>query len=357
MIGIDRLPRAHPTTAHGDPLVKTFRILVIVALTAGLLALWLRSVNLRAMGHSLMTASPAWIGVIVLASVAHLLVRSWRWQVVLGRGVASATFADLVRYTVIGYAISFMAPGRTGEVVRPALLWRRAGTPFGRAMGSVVFERFVLDLATLGLFLFLFTLAEPQRLPEGWRVRALVVLAAGLAGLIGLAIVARRHRGAAERVGRALARKLPVRAHEPVTHFVVTLLDGLEDAFRKGRMLPIAALSVATWTPVLVASWAGLRAVGVDVPLTTPLLLVPMTAIGIAVPTPAGVGGYHAALTWSLATLFGVGADLAAACAVVTHAASVIPIILLGLYASWREGLSLSALRRQASATPEERAP
>ena len=335
--------------------MKPLRIALVAVLTLGLMFLWLRSVDLAAMWRALRGASPGWIGVAAAGSLLHLVLRSWRWRLLLGPGGAGAArLTDLFRYTVMGYAVSFVIPGRAGEIVRPALLWSRAGVPFGRALGSIVLER-ILDLAALGAYLALFLALEPQRSPAALKVAVAVLLGTGVAVLVALTLLSRR-RPLADRLIAAVAARLPARAREHAAGFARSLLDGLEAAFRARGPLPVVGASLLTWLPVALTSWAGLMATHITAPWTAPLALVPLTAVGIAVPTPAGVGGFHAAATWGLEKLFGVPAAQAAAAAVVTHAASVLPVIVLGLYACWSEGLSLPALRREtaAAAPPPE---
>ena len=329
--------------------MKPLRVAIIALLTVALLGFWLRTVDMEAMGRALRAASPGWIALAAAGSLLHLVLRAWRWRMLLGPGGAGAArLPDLLRYTVMGYAVTFVMPGRAGEVVRPALLWSRAGVPFGRALGSIVLER-VLDVAALAACLALFVALEPGRSPPALKTAAMLLLACVIVALVVLTLLARRHRPLADRLIGAAGRMLPAKIRAPLTGFAGSLLDGLDAALRAHGPLPIVGASLLTWAPVVLTSWTGLLAMGVEVPVTAPLALVPVTAVGIAVPTPAGVGGFHAAATWALQHLFGVDLDLAAATAVVTHAASVLPILAAGLYACWREGLSISALRREAA--------
>ena len=332
--------------------MKLTRVILMIAVTAALLGLWLATVDLRAMGQALMRAHPAWIAVAAAGSLLHLVVRAVRWRAILGPAARAVPLMDLWRYTFIGYAVTFAIPGRAGEVVRPALLWRRGGTPFGEALGSILVER-VLDVATLAGMLLAFTLIEPESSPVAMRRIAFILAVAAVGGLLALALAARFMQSAA---GAFVARTtgwLPTRLRAPLRGLLVALLDSLGRIASVRAFLTISALSLLTWTPVILTLFAGLRATDIEAPVAAPLALVPLTALGIAIPTPAGVGGYHAAMTWGLTHLMGAEAGPAAAAAVVTHAASVLPILVVGLYACWREGLTLSALRRNVPPPPE----
>jgi uncharacterized protein (TIRG00374 family) len=329
---------------------RTLSIALIGALAIGLLVAWLSSLDLPATGRALAACSPPWLALVGVSSLLHLVVRSIRWRSLLGvEGRGDARLSDLVSFTFIGYLVSFVMPGRAGELVRPALLWKRAGAPAGRALGSVLLER-VLDLGMLAAMACAFAVVDPQAVPAALRSRAEAGLALVLAAWIGVIALLRVRPQALGRIAVAVTARLPRRMAGPAERFSLSLLGSLEVLAAPWAWLRLPALSLLTWTPVLVASLAGLRAAHLDVPVTAPLVLVPLGALGIAVPTPAGVGGFHYALTWGLSHIFGTPSEAALAAAIATHAASVLPVVAVGLYACAREGLSLRSLRAEVEA-------
>jgi len=76
--------------------------------------------------------------------------------------------------------------------------------------------------------------------------------------------------------------------------------------------------------------------------------------IGVAVPTPGGVGSYHAAYRWGVTTFFGAQNDQAVAGAIVTHAISFVPVVLLGLLFMAQDGLSVRRLKDIAGTAKDE---
>ena len=73
----------------------------------------------------------------------------------------------------------------------------------------------------------------------------------------------------------------------------------------------------------------------------------PGPILGLAIPTPGGVGGYHTAVAYALTGFYGVPKDTAAAFALVSHALSFVPVTLVGLGFLLAGGLSLKALREE----------
>jgi len=351
----------------GQPLVKRLlRVAAVLALSGGFLALWLRSVDVPELGRSLLAARPGPLLAACLLSLVHLVVRAVRWRSLLqpsvdlpggddagssgevpGEAAAALPLGDPVTYTTLGYTPTFLVPGRLGEVVRPALLWRRHAVPAGTALASVAFER-LLDAGVVVGLLLAFLALEPARADSALSNAALtaagLLLAAG-----GVAVALHRWRRAwLERAVRRLARLLPARAAPGAERLGLAFLSGFDALGRPGAWWRLPALSALTWAPVVACLHLCIAAAGVEAGWTAPLLVVPLTALGIAVPTPAGVGSYHAAMTWGLAHVLGVPTGPAAAAAVLAHAASVVPVVAAGLYCLGREGLGPASLRRVA---------
>jgi hypothetical protein len=80
-----------------------------------------------------------------------------------------------------------------------------------------------------------------------------------------------------------------------------------------------------------------------------------MLVIGVAVPTPGGVGSYHEAYRIGVTSFFGVPNDQAVAAAIVVHVVGFVPILLLGLLFMVQDGLSLGGLQALAGSVRAEK--
>ena len=74
-------------------------------------------------------------------------------------------------------------------------------------------------------------------------------------------------------------------------------------------------------------------------------LILGCLLLGVAVPTPAGIGGYHAAYQLGVTALYGASADSVVGAAVVLHAISFLPVTIVGLVFMVQEGVQLSGIR------------
>jgi uncharacterized membrane protein YbhN (UPF0104 family) len=71
-----------------------------------------------------------------------------------------------------------------------------------------------------------------------------------------------------------------------------------------------------------------------------------LLVVGVAVPTPGAVGGFHEAFRLGATSFFGADNDAAVGAAIVLHATSFVPVTVLGLWFAARDGLDLQGIKR-----------
>jgi uncharacterized membrane protein YbhN (UPF0104 family) len=74
-----------------------------------------------------------------------------------------------------------------------------------------------------------------------------------------------------------------------------------------------------------------------------------LLVVGVAVPTPGQVGGFHVAYQVAVQTFFGAPDDRAIGAAIVLHALSFLPVTLVGAVFMAREGLTFQSAQTLAS--------
>ena len=160
------------------------------------------------------------------------------------------------------------------------------------------------------------------------RIRWVVAAIAGIA--VGVALFAVVWRAATERALEGLFRVLPERFRPALRRIAHTFLDGFA-SLRTPRLLAlVAAGSFAMWFIINVQIYCVMRAFGLHLPLTAAYIVTSAAVLGLAVPTPGGVGGYHAAVQFALTDIFRVPVATATGLALVAHAISFVPISLIG---------------------------
>ena len=168
-----------------------------VAISAGLLALILRQVDLADVRRHLAAARP-WplIATVVLATLTFPL-RTIRWRFLLRRQDGSTyPLAPLWHATAMGFMANNVLPLRAGELVRPFAIARITDARFTTALASIAVER-IFDALTIVLLLTL-ALASAGLSPDiavgGVKVSRMAGIAAALSGaalVAGALVVAR----------------------------------------------------------------------------------------------------------------------------------------------------------------------
>ena len=338
------------------------KVLVGLALSALTFYLFLRNLDFGKVAATLADASlPLLSASIVIGYFGHLSLRARRWKTMLDPLKEHVSFYNLFSTTAIGYAISWLTPGRIGEVARPVLLARREGIPVAGVVATAAIER-VLDVVTIVGLAALAAVSAPLwwkavgRSPQvvvPWFGRTDLVRVVAWLGVAGLAtcmagllllrtlvmgdsrffdFVARR-RGAAGRL---------TRLWDVVRH----LAEGASFLRSPRRALSVGAESILIWVVVSFASWLGLLAARVRIPFPGTFLLVALSAVGLSVPTPGGAGTVHIAFQRGLIDLFNVEPNLASAATFLYHPVTIyVPPIVVGLFFAWRDGLSPAKLR------------
>jgi len=332
---------------------KTVRVAVSLGLAAVLLVLFLRTLDFAAVGKAIRGAHVGWLLAAVTANLlATPLFRSWRWALLLKKAGRPSAF-DLNSATSIGFAASTLLPARAGEIVRPIALARRAGLPVAPCLASIALERLIDLVVCVFLFVVYAVGWAPQNMGGEAAGRfallrhlALVFGAGTLAGLAVLAFLAAKPERT-DRFVKPLLRPLPEKIGARIEALLLSFLDGLGALGTAKDVAVVAAASVALWALIASQVWMTLLAFDVAVPYPVSFFVLAWAILGLAIPTPGGVGGYHTAVAYALTAFYGISKDTAGAFALVSHALSFVPITVLGLGFLLAGGLSLKTLREE----------
>ena len=181
------------------------RTIVVLALAAGLVAVFLHNIEIRRVASEIARARVEWLVLSLLAVFLSLAIRALRWQYLL-EPLGVTSFANAFRATAVGFAASTLLPARAGEVIRPYFLARRERISATGAFATIIVER-LLDVVTvltlLASFVFVFG-RDMARKPSLFAGLKWAGGSAG-AGLLVL-LVFSSCRGRSERLGRAMAR-------------------------------------------------------------------------------------------------------------------------------------------------------
>jgi glycosyltransferase 2 family protein len=330
------------------------RTAVIFLLTLGLVAVFLRSVDVADVWSETRRANPVPLLLALVATGVTYAVRAFRWQYLLAP-IGPTHFGTAFRTTVIGFAATFLLPARAGEVVRPYLLARRENLNATAAFATIILERLLDLLVVLLMFAGFVLTAAPDTVSGDPALFARVKFGGLVAGAVATAgaVVLFALAGHPERMGRlalSVERILPEKLARVVATFVETFAQGLAVMRQPRRLLVSLALSLPLWLAIAAGIWLTSRAFHITFPYPASFLVMTILVVGVAVPTPGAVGGFHLAYQIAVQSFFEVPLDRAVGAAIVLHAISFVPVTLLGIGFMAREGLTFGGVRELASA-------
>ena len=339
---------------------KTLAQVGSLALAGVLLYLALRGVDFKEVGETLREANYWWLvpmGVVLLLS--HWL-RAWRWQALLEALPPSRPEAGpqpvsrkIAFYSVmIGYMVNYAAP-RLGEVARTANLATQEKLPFTGVLGTVVVER-ILDVLVLlfgltSVFVLLLDrfaalqdlFLTPIQAQLGDRSLWLLLGLLLVVTLLLAFIFARALRHKDSRMARFWNQR--------IAPLWISFKDGLATVLRSPRRLFLGGSTAGIWLCYLLAAYIPFLMFGMTDAFGISLLdawsIMFLGAIGVAIPSPGGVGSFHYITIQTLVLLFGVDQASAATYAVFVHGGQLVLYVAVGALCLLLQGSSFGTLR------------
>jgi hypothetical protein len=336
------------------------RTIIVAALAVGLLALFLRNANLADVWSRIQQGRPDLLLLAIGTTMLTYVLRSLRWQWLL-KPIGETRFTNAFRTTVIGFAASFLLPARAGEFLRPYLLARRESLRATAAFATVVIER-LLDTVTVLILLvaFVFLFDPGMGAVDGTVFEAIKVggllLGAGTAAALGVVFWLAGHPTVLLRLQGGIERIVPSRLGHRAAGLVHTFAEGLAVVRQPRRLAVSLLLSFPLWLSIAFGIWIVTLAFHTTIPYTGSFLLMSLLVVGVAVPTPGAVGGFHMAYRIGATAFYHMDQASAIGAGIVLHAISFVPVTILGIIFMAQEGMSLGRMRTlvtEASAADE----
>ena len=303
-----------------------------VLLAIGVLILYglLRTVHPDQVLTAIRGANPGWIAIGLTGYAAFIVIRSWRWHVILQASAPAATLGDATAVTAIGFALNTVLPFKLGEFLRIGAIAPLARIGVGEATATVVLERVLDVLALLVIALAAAAVAGGGSNSFGlWSGVVVIALASLAIGVVAYLMVSYPQRTLA--VIDRIATRLPPRVGAFIERFSASVLKGLASLRSPGRLATAGVLSVLTWLCIDVGLMACFRALTPQLSFATLALACTIFIISQAVSiTPGSVGTYEGLFLLVLSTFGARPAALVTAAAVLNHVGNIAVSLLAG---------------------------
>lgn len=327
---------------------RILQISVIAALTILFLYLFLRHANLDDVWRILKSTDPRWLAVALLINFSAILFRTVRWRVLLDPDHPPPLYATFFA-TTVGYMLSTILPIRASDVARPALLARRTNLRFSGALGTVLMER-VVDLYAILLLFIVFAI---RRWNDFSQNRLFFIVKAGaiasavlLAALTALILGLRYFRPGIRRLHELIGRIMPLRFRESWMFFFDRFVQTLRIADHPRAFAKVLLCTAGIWFCLTSQFIFTVLALHHPLPWDSCIFVSGITTVGLAIPTPGGVGGFHKACQLVLTNFYGFDIDSSVATALLFHVVGTLPVLVTGLVLFAGEGLRWADVKK-----------
>ena len=310
---------------------------VLVSLVS--LAVVLYFSDLKQLGQAILLADFRYIILALLLMLLWLVVRGIFWRTLLQE---KARYSDVFWTLNEGYLINNLLPFRLGEVARAFLLSKKSGLSFWEILSTIFIERIMDITYAVGLFFLLL----PFVVGAGGQRQSTILMGVVIALVfLSLYLLARNRDwalGVNEKIGK---RWLPIQ--RLTGRIVPSLIAGLSVLTDGRRFLWALIWLTLDWAIAIFQYYVLVRAFIPEATLLWASFALMVAALGIAAPSsPGGVGVFEAAIVGALA-LFGVDSSVALAAAITAHLIQYLVTGVLGAYALFKDGESLTSLYRR----------
>jgi uncharacterized protein (TIRG00374 family) len=321
--------------------------LLALVLAVVFLGLFFWKSDLHRVGALLGAVNPLWLLAGAGANFCALLFRTLRWRTILNPDEPPPFYATFVA-NALGFFCSTVLPVRAGDVARPAILSRKTTIRFSTALGTVLTERILDLLAVLTLMVVYAVIArsrfegDPVLAARFHLVRATAVVCAVVgASLLTFVVGLIFFHPSVRRLHELLGKLMPERFRLSWMAF----FDSFVQSIQLARNHPVASLKVVLFTSGV---WLALTsqfsfvflAMHHPLPYSATFLVNGMSILGLLVPTPGGVGGFHKACQLALTKFYDFDLNSSVAAALLLHLIGTVPVILAGAFVLLREGIS-----------------
>jgi len=312
--------------------------------------LWLafREIQIAELWDSLRSASPLTILLASALAIIAILLRAWRWQILL-EPLKPLPFKRVYPITMIGFMANNLLPAHAGEVVRAYLIAREENLSGMAALATVGLER-ILDLVAL-VSILAFVMISVE-LPDWLRFSALALgVAAWL--ILGILYFTSDADSPLRRMLFRLIRLMPGKLQDFAADKLNSIIEGVHIIRSGPKLMRLIAMSILVWLQLAFTIWVVLIGYPLDpalseylMPSLTAVLLV---AFAAAIPSSPGyVGVTQIAFVYALEP-FGVNAAQAVGVSVIYHMTQYFPITLTGIWYLLRQGFTFKTLQEARS--------
>lgn len=317
---------------------KFLKILLSVAFAALFLWLAFRNVEFSEILEASREMSWGWVFPFTISLIMAHYIRAERWRMLFNDGGVIPHRFTLFTGVMFGYLTNIPFP-RLGEITRPVYVARQIGESNSKIIGTIVLERIVDVVSMLMIMAFVgfFMISDAEILSRLFKIDFTDpdVVSSLISGLVKYGLIATG-------VGIGiffLIRRLS-EGNGKFANFITKIKETGNSFFsgvlaiRTLKNWPLFVVYTALiWLlyilMIFIPFWMFDLQQTFGLTFADAVVLTMVSAVGISIPTPGGVGSYHYFITYSLFVLYAVPEVTGLAFATITHAATLLLVIII----------------------------
>lgn len=303
------------------------KLIASFALALLLLFLFIYGVGWEDITEVILKANVRWLAVSALMFSIAMLVWAFNWKIVFTESGHALRLRKLLSFFLVASFANNITPfGQAGgEVATAYILKSRANIPYEKGLASVILLDVIgifpfVSFAIVGIIILLTAFDLPTRAYLSFTaVLAFAIFVLYMFYWLWkrrdvaqklLFFLTKPFRNFADKHNISLSEKLSI-SH--LTEKVNTFYSTLDTISSKKLTLPIV-VSVATigWLFFTASCYSAFKAVGLNIPFTVLMLILPVAQLANFLPLPGGLGGNEVVFT-ALIVLVGGAAAVASA--------------------------------------------
>mgnify|MGYP003626806743 CR=1 FL=1 len=315
----------------------TLKVLAGILLAGFFLWIAFKNVEFKQILEASKNISYGWILPFILATLSAHYIRAERWRLLFNNKEKTPHRITLFTGVMVGY-LSNIAFARLGEVTRPVYVARQVNESNSKLIGTIVLERIIdmLSLLLLMAFVVIFLISDSEILSNLLGIditdsSVLLSFVVKIAKYLGIAVLG---FGLVYLALKILSSKvaLVAKGFKLFKEISKTFVDGIL-AVKELKNWPLFVL----YTALIWVSYIGMTYIPFwmfdmqsiyGLTYADALVLTMVSAVGIIIPTPGGLGTYHLFITKSLFLLYAVPETIGLAYGTITHASTLAVIII-----------------------------
>ncbi len=268
---------------------------------------------------------------LVIFGFSHYL-RALRWKYMLTEIKPEVSILNTFGATMIGYGVNCFVP-RLGELYRPFFLGKWEDISRSSILGNTIIER-IFDILALGVSVIISVWIYNGNLYTEfpWLKMTVYIVFSLIAISLVFVYLAYRNKQRFQYLMKMIFGRFSEKLSEKINYVSGMIIEGFITLKNWPDRVKVFLLTVAIMIVYGYNAYWGMLAVNMDsvkqVDFSMAWILMTISAFGIIIPTPGGLGSYHAISILVLTQLYGFGAEISAAFALFTHTITYFVFVL-----------------------------